>query len=109
MLQIDDTNAHFYAFRRIMMKNSLIAISLTVLAGCNGIETRPSNSSSNSYTISCHSINGTDEKCIKNAEAVCKDGYSIIEDESHKIEYVSNGDGFYMPPKYVLAVLCEPT
>jgi hypothetical protein len=91
-----------------MMKNSLIAISLTMLVGCNSVEPRPTNSSSNSYTISCHSINGTDENCIKNAEAVCKDGYSIIEDESHKIEYVSNGDGFYMPPKHVLTVLCEP-
>lgn len=90
------------------MKNSLIAISLTMLVGCNGIEPRPTNSSNNSYTISCHSIDGTNENCVKNAEAVCKDGYSIIEDESHKIEYVSNGDGFYMPPKYVLAVLCKP-
>ncbi len=88
------------------MKKSLVLISLMLLAGCSGMQSRQANNDG-TYTLSCHSINGTDENCIKNAEKVCSQGFSVVENQSHKIEYASNGDGFYMPPKHVLTVLCK--
>ncbi|WP_020168637.1 MULTISPECIES: hypothetical protein [Methylotenera] len=89
------------------MKNGLILISLAVLTGCSSMQTQAN--IDGSHTISCHSINGTDENCIKKAEITCSEGFSIIANQSHKIEYASSGDGFYMPPKHVLTVLCKPT
>ena len=88
------------------MKKSLILISLTVLAGCSSMHSRQANNDG-THTLSCHSINGTNENCIKHAEKVCSEGFSVVESQSHTIEHASNGDGFYMPPKHVMTVLCK--
>lgn len=90
------------------MKNGLILISLTVLVGCGSLHSRQANNDG-THNLSCHSINGTNETCVKHAEKLCSEGFSILEKQSYKIEYASNGDGFYMPPKYELTVLCNPT
>jgi len=90
------------------MKNGLILISLVALAGCSSMQTHQANNDG-SYTVSCHSINGSDENCIKKAKVACNEDFKVVENQSHKIEYASNGDGFYMPPKHVLTVLCTPT
>lgn len=89
------------------MKSRLILIPLTVLVGCSSMHPREVNSDG-SHTLSCHSINGTDEICMAHAEKICSEGFSVIENKSHKIEYASSGDGFYMPPKHVITVLCKP-
>lgn len=94
------------------MKKGLVLISfgalaLAALAGCSSMQTHQANNDG-THTLSCHSINGTDENCIKKAEIACNDGFSIVEHQSHKIEYASSGDGYYMPPKHILTVLCKP-
>lgn len=90
------------------MKNGLVLVSLTLLVACTTVEPRHANvGNEKSYTISCHSIDGSTSDCLKQAEKVCQQDFSVLEKQSHKIEYVSSGDGFYIPPKHELAIECK--
>lgn len=93
------------------MKNSLAFMSLFALSACTSVESRPEagHNGAGSYGISCHNISGTREPCLTKAEKLCKDGFSVVEKQSYKVEYKDSGDGFYMPPKHFVTVLCHPT
>jgi hypothetical protein len=97
--------------RRKIMKNSLAFMSLFALSACTSVESRPEagHNGASSYGISCHNISGTREPCLTKAEKLCKDGFSVVEKQSYKVEYKDSGDGFYMPPKHFVTVLCHPT
>ena len=91
------------------MKNGLIVVSLTLLAACTSVEPRQTSDtgSSKGYMIKCHSIDGSTKDCLREAEKVCEQGFSVLEKHSHLIEYANSGDGFYMPPKHELAIACK--
>lgn len=91
------------------MKNSLSLMSLLALSACTSVESRPEagHNGTGSYGISCHNIAGTREPCLAEAEKLCKDGFSVIEKQSYKVENTDSGDGFYMPPKHFVTVLCH--
>lgn len=90
------------------MKKRLVLVSLLLLAACTTMEPRQTNvSSEKRYTVTCHSIDGSTNDCLRAAKKVCVQGFSVLDKQSHKIEYASSGDGFYIPPKHELAIACN--
>lgn len=93
------------------MKKNLFFMPLFVLSACVTAQEVPSSASNNdkSYEIGCHDLRGTRDQCLNEAEKLCKGDFEVVEKKSHKMEYADSGDGFYMPPKYLVTVLCNKT